>query len=270
MTSASQQSGLSLDAVSFSYGATTILDRIQLSVPEGQFISLVGASGSGKSTLLRLLAGLAAPGAGRIRWHGEPIAGPGLERGIVFQDYSLFPWLSVVDNIALAIRKARPATSSSAARDEARQQLLKVGLEAAIGKHPFELSGGMQQRAAIARALAIGSPLLLMDEPFGALDPVNRARLQDLLLEIWEKTPTRTSPRQSIVFVTHDIDEALYLSDRVIVLGASPGHVIADVPVDFPRHRNRQALYDAEAFHQLRELIAEHLANDTLQLLAAA
>lgn len=265
-TALAPRAGLAIDEVSFAYGPARILERISLRVPEGQFVTLLGASGSGKSTLLRLLAGLATPFAGRLEWNGATIDGPGLERGVVFQDYALFPWISVVDNVALAISKARPATGRSAARAEAQDFLRRVGLEAALGKYPFELSGGMQQRAAIARALALGSPLLLMDEPFGALDPVNRARLQDLVLEIWE----RSTPRKTIVFVTHDVDEALYLGDRVVILGAAPGRVIADLPVPFARHRDRQALYEAPEFHLLREEIAEQLADDTLHLLAAA
>ena len=258
--------GLTLDGVGFSYDASRILEGIGLSIPAGQFTTLLGASGSGKSTLLRLIAGLQFPQQGRLAWNGQPIAGPGLERGVVFQDYALFPWLSVVDNIALAIGKARPATRKAERRAEAAEYLQKVGLASAIGKYPFELSGGMRQRAAIARALALGSPLLLMDEPFGALDPVNRARLQDLLLEIWE-TATQ---KKTIVFVTHDVDEALYLGDRVVILGSTPGRVIADLAVDFPRHRDRRTLFDSDAFHQLRESIAETLAADTLRQLVAA
>lgn len=257
---------LRLDGVDFSYGADRILAGIDLTIPAGQFVTLLGASGSGKSTLLRLIAGLQFPDRGRLAWNGRPIAGPGLERGVVFQDYALFPWLSVVDNIALAVGKARPESRKAERRDEARDYLRKVGLESAIGKYPFELSGGMRQRAAIARALALGSPLLLMDEPFGALDPVNRARLQDLLLEIWEAA----TPKKTIVFVTHDVDEALYLGDRVVILGSTPGRVIADLPVEFPRHRDRRALFDSAGFHALRESIAETLAADTLRQLVAA
>lgn len=258
--------GLQLIGVDFAYDAQPILQGISLDIPAGQFVSLLGASGSGKSTLLRLVAGLQAPSRGHLHWNGRPITGPSLEQGVVFQDYALFPWMSVVDNIAIAIGKARPRASKAERRDEAAEYLKKVGLEAAIGKYPFELSGGMRQRGAIARALALGSPLLLMDEPFGALDPVNRARLQDLVLEIWEAA----TPRKTIVFVTHDVDEALYLGDRVVILGAAPGRVIADLPVGFARHRDRQRLFKSEEFHSLREQIAETLAEDTLKQLIAA
>ena len=258
--------GLKLDGVGFAYAATPILQDISLDIPAGQFVSLLGASGSGKSTLLRLVAGLDQPGNGRLAWNGAAVAGPSLERGVVFQDYALFPWLSVVDNVEIAIAKAKPAVKKAERLEEAKEYLKKVGLAAAIGKYPGELSGGMRQRGAIARALALGSPLLLMDEPFGALDPVNRARLQDLLLEVWEQA----TPKKTIVFVTHDVDEALYLGDRLVVLGSSPGRVIADLAVPFPRPRERQGLFDSEALHLLREQVAETLAEDTLRRLKAA
>lgn len=258
--------GLHAHSVQFSYGAAPILENIQLSIPEGQFVSLLGSSGSGKSTLLRLFAGLQLPQRGQLLWQGKPITGPGLDRGVVFQDYALFPWMSVQENLALAIRQARPSTTKKAAREEASLHLHKVGLSHAIQRYPFELSGGMRQRAAIARALALGSPLLLMDEPFGALDPVNRARLQDLIVSLWDSAPQK----QTVVFVTHDIDEALYLGDRVVILGSTPGRVIADLPVPFARPRDRQQLFDAPEFHHLREHIAETLADDTLRQLIAA
>ena len=234
---------LTLDAVTFAYHGVPILDDIHLAVREGEFLCLLGPSGSGKSTLLRLLAGLESPQRGAIHWWGQPIAGPGIDRGVVFQDYSLFPWFSVADNIALAI-----------------EYLAQVGLEDAADKYPLELSGGMRQRGAIARALALGSPMLLMDEPFGALDTLNRARLQDLLLDVWQNA----TPRKTIVFVTHDIDEALYLGDRVAVLGAAPAQVIADYPVPFDRPRDRRPLFTSAQFHQLRETIADALSADTL------
>ncbi|GHU14768.1 ABC transporter ATP-binding protein [Betaproteobacteria bacterium] len=257
-------SGLVLENLDFSYDSTLILDNISLDIPSGQFVTLLGSSGCGKSTLLRLIAGLQSPTTGQIRWNGNAVKGTSLERGIVFQDYALFPWMSVVDNIAIAINKARPHTSKATRREEAAAALREVGLESAIGKYPLELSGGMRQRAAIARALALGSPLLLMDEPFGALDPVNRARLQDLLLDVWEAS----APRKTFVFVTHDIDEALYLSERVVILGSSPGRVIADLTVGFPRHRERKTLFNSEAFHALRESVAETIAADTLRQLS--
>lgn len=258
--------GLVLDNVSVHFRDTLILDRIRLTVPQGQLISLLGASGSGKSTLLRLVAGLIKPSRGGLVWSGQPIRGTSLERGIVFQDYALFPWLSMVDNVALAIGKARPQSSKAERREEARHYLHRVGLEVALGKFPFELSGGMQQRGAIARALALGSPLLLLDEPFGALDPINRARLQDLLLEIGETA----SPRKTIVFVTHDVDEALYLGDRVVILGSAPGRVIADLPVPLPPRRDRRSLFEDEALQRLRQEIAGQLHADTLQRLVTA
>jgi NitT/TauT family transport system ATP-binding protein len=252
--------GLSLNNIEFSYNESPVLDGISLDIPEGQFVSMLGESGSGKSTLLRLVAGLQLPDEGSIHWNGQEVAGPAIERGIVFQDYALFPWMSVADNIAIAIAKARSGTSRAERREEAVSYLRKVGLGAVVHKYPFELSGGMQQRSAIARALAIGSPLLLMDEPFGALDSINRARLQDLLLEVWEAG----YPRKTIVFVTHDVDEALYLGDRIVVLGSSPGRVIADLPIDFERKRDRRQLFENESFHALRKQVGDTLTEDAL------
>jgi len=259
--------GLNLEGVSFAYDATPVLQDIHLIIPEGQFVSLLGASGSGKTTLLRLAAGLNEVSSGRLSWNGLPVRGPSLERGVVFQDYALFPWLSVVDNVEIAIAKAKPGIRKAERLSEARGYLRQLGLAAAIGKYPGELSGGMRQRAAIARALALGSPLLLMDEPFGALDPVNRARLQDLLLDAWELA----TPRKTIVFVTHDVDEAIYLGDRLIVLGSSPGRLIADLPVPLARPRERRSLLDSHSLHHaLREQVAATLVQDTLQRLRAA
>jgi NitT/TauT family transport system ATP-binding protein len=257
---------LVLENVGFAWGDSSILEHISLEIPAGQFVSLLGSSGSGKTTLLRLIAGLHSPQRGAIAWNGQRIGGPSIERGLVFQDYALFPWLTLTDNVALAVAKAEPMLTRAARRERAVHFLRRVGLDAAVTKYPFEVSGGMQQRGAIARSLALSSALLLMDEPFGALDPVNRARLQDLLLEIWEGEGSR----KTIVFVTHDIDEALYLSDRVAILGAAPGRLIADIAVDFPRHRERRALLSSTGFHALRERVAEELAADTLRQLVAA
>jgi NitT/TauT family transport system ATP-binding protein len=194
------------------------------------------------------------------------ISGPGIDRAVVFQNYSLFPWFTVQVNIAQAVAKSHPEFSTEQRLVKAREYLAQVGLEDAAKKYPFQLSGGMQQRAAIARALALEAPVLLMDEPFGALDPINRGKLQDLLLDVWQST----SPQRTIVFVTHDVAEALYLGDRVVVLGASPGRVLVEREVPFARPRARAQLITSDAFHGLREEIAEHLDADVLSGLVIA
>ncbi len=259
--------GITIDNVSFAYsGANIVLSRVTLKIPEGHFFALLGPSGSGKSTLLRLIAGLEKPNEGHIAKGRTDITGPGIDRAVVFQNYSLFPWFTTQDNIALAVGKAHPELSRSERREKARDYLSRVGLAEAAKKYPFQLSGGMQQRAAIARALALEAPVLLMDEPFGALDPINRGKLQDLLLEVWQST----SPRRTIVFVTHDVDEALYLGDRIAVLGASPGRLLAEIDVPFARPRQRANLFASDDFRLLREDIAERFDADVLSGLAAA
>ena len=259
--------GLAIDDVSFAYRDGPVLRRVTLDVPEGQFVSLLGPSGSGKSTLLRLIAGLEKPTRGRIAWKGVEIAGPGIDRAVVFQNYSLFPWFTAQANVALAVAKAHPDLSRGERLALARDYLSRVGLKDAVEKYPFQLSGGMQQRAAIARALALEAPVLLMDEPFGALDPVNRGRLQDLLIEVWSSA----SPRRTIVFVTHDIDEAVYLGDRVALLGAGRGkRLLAEIEVPLPRPRPRAEFFVSSEFRKLREDIAERLDADVISGLAAA
>jgi NitT/TauT family transport system ATP-binding protein len=174
--------------------------------------------------------------------------------------------MTVRDNVAQAVAKARPGLSRSERRARAQVFLERVGLGEAARHYPYQLSGGMQQRAAIARALALESPFLLMDEPFGALDPVNRAKLQDLLLEVWQGS----QPCRTLVFVTHGVDEALLLADRVVVMGAAPGRIISEYAVPFERPRSRAALYRDQGFQRLREEIAEALDADTLNRLDAA
>jgi NitT/TauT family transport system ATP-binding protein len=234
------------------------LREIELQIAAGEFVCLLGPSGSGKTTLLRLLAGLETPTTGRLHWQGSPIVGPGIERGVVFQDYSLYPWLNLADNIGLALEKASPQMPRKGRRELAAAYLQMVGLTGTAKKYPFELSGGMQQRAAIARVLALGSPVLLLDEPFGALDPVNRLRLQDLLLEIWRAE----QPRKTLVFVTHDVEEALFLGDRVVVLGSTPGRVIADLEVSFDRPRQRRQVFADGRYQKLRQQIDELYRSD--------
>jgi len=255
---------LKIDDVSFGYGdRKAVLSHIDLSVEKGSFVSLLGPSGCGKSTLLRLIAGLESPHAGSIAVNGLPIEGPGLDRGMVFQDYSLFPWMTVGENIELGLRQANPGKKSSQCRELASEFLELVNLRNVYGSLPRQLSGGMRQRAAIARTLALGSPILLLDEPFGALDPVNRLAMQDLLHDLCQ----HADPVKTVVFVTHDVEEALFLGDRVVMLGAASGHVIADLPVAFPGKRRREQLYASDEFSKLRNAIFESYHRDVQSVL---
>ena len=247
--------------LAFGYGLEPVLQGIDLRVPEGQLVSLLGPSGSGKTTLLRLAAGLEEPTAGSIRWRGAAVDGPSLRRGIVFQDYSLFPWMTLGQNVELALRKAEVERGRRERRALAAEYLALVGLGGAQSKYPHELSGGMRQRGAIARAFALGSELLLLDEPFGALDLVNRARLQDLLLEVW----AASTPRKTVLLVTHDVDEALLLGSRVVLLGSAPGRVIADFEVPFAFPRSRRRLFASREYEELEERIARHYHHDVME-----
>lgn len=225
---------LELDAVTKRFRSgkkdETVLDGISLHVHHREFLSVIGPSGCGKSTLARLIAGLDKPSGGVIRLDGRPVSGPGPDRGMVFQGYSLFPWLTVKANVAFPL--ILQGRGRAVADAEARTWVDIVGLGAYEDHYPAQLSGGMKQRVAIARALAARPRVLLMDEPFGALDAQTRARMQAYLLEVWRKVDV------TIVFITHDLDEAVYLSDRILVLDAHPGRVreVIEVPVDHPRH----------------------------------
>ena len=206
------------------------LEPIDLMVARNDFITILGPSGCGKSTLLRLVAGLDTPTTGRIMLDGKKVDRPGPDRGMVFQSYTLFPWLTVADNIAFGLRE-----KGVAANERARvvgEWLTRVGLTSFANHYPKQLSGGMQQRTAIARALANDPAILLLDEPFGALDNQTRALMQELLLGIWERE------RKTVLFVTHDIEEAIFLATRVLVMSARPGRIKADVPIalPYPRH----------------------------------
>ena len=247
---------IQLRGVGFSYAGERTLHGIDLAVEESEFVAVIGPSGCGKSTLLRLVSGLLVPTAGEVLVAGEKVAGPGLDRAMVFQDYSLFPWSSCADNIVLALEQTRPELSRAERRQIAEEYLTMVGLAGNGGKLPGELSGGMRQRAAIARALAMNSPILLMDEPFGALDAITRARQQDMLLDIWQ---SGGSLKKTVLFVTHDVDEALILAGRVIVLGVRPGHIAADIAVDLPRPRSRETSINSSRFRDLREKLLHEL-----------
>jgi NitT/TauT family transport system ATP-binding protein len=215
---------------------------VDLTIPPRQFVSIVGASGSGKTTLLRLVAGLERPTTGEVRVDGLPVTGPGPDRAVVFQDAALYPWRTVRANVRLGLELSGLAGGEEAARIVDRQITL-VGLQQFADQYPGQLSGGMRQRVGLARALAVSPPTLLMDEPFGALDAINRARMADELLRIWE------SDRRTVLFVTHSLDEALHLSDRIVVMRS--GRVVDDTPVDLSRPRDP----DEAAYLELRQFL---------------
>jgi ABC-type nitrate/sulfonate/bicarbonate transport system ATPase subunit len=209
---------------------TQAIERADLTVADNDFIAILGPSGCGKSTLLRIVAGLDAPSTGRVLLDGQPVARPGPERGMVFQSYTLFPWLTVRQNICFGLREKRlPEPEQLRIADG---YIEKVGLRGFENHYPKMLSGGMQQRTALARALANDPTILLLDEPFGALDNQTRALMQELLLGIWE------ADRKTVLFVTHDIDEAIFLANRVAVMSARPGRIKCEVRIDLPHPRH--------------------------------
>jgi NitT/TauT family transport system ATP-binding protein len=229
---------------------TRALEPTDLAVADNDFVTILGPSGCGKSTLLRMVAGLDTPTTGRILLDGKAITGPGADRGMVFQSYTLFPWLTVSENISFGLRERGVAPRQRA--DIAAQWLDKVGLTSFANHYPKQLSGGMQQRTAIARALANSPKILLLDEPFGALDNQTRALMQELLLGIWERE------RKTVIFVTHDIEEAVFLASRVVVMTARPGRIKADVAVDLP-HPRHYTLKTSPEFSALKARLTEEI-----------
>jgi len=233
-------------------GNVQALAELDASLAQGEFLSVLGPSGCGKSTLLKIVAGLLSPSSGRVLMRGEPIVGPRPDVGIVFQQPTLLPWQSALDNVLLPVRTLR--RDPAAGRERALDLLRLVGLASFAGHHPGELSGGMQSRVAIARALVHDPTLLLMDEPFAALDAMTREHMMLELQRIWMATA------RSVVFITHSIPEAVFLSDRIVVLSARPGRTIADITVDLPRPRSVGTLADArfaELCNELRALFAD-------------
>lgn len=250
--------------IDFSYDSKTILQGIDLNIENGEFLCILGQSGCGKSTLLRLLAGLERPSAGEIRIDGEPVDGPDRHCSVVFQDYSLFPWMTTGANLTLALHAAYPDKNRKEVKALAESYLETVGLGGSFGQYPEALSGGMRQRAAIARALASPSGILLMDEPFGALDPVNRVLLQELVRNLHRDA----GKRRTVIFVTHDIDEALYLGTRLVVFSSSPGRIIADEENRISRRYDRTALFRQPEIKALQQKIPAVYRSDMLERLA--
>lgn len=236
-------------------GASIVLQNINLQVRKGEFVSLIGHSGCGKSTLLNLMAGLLMPTSGSLICAGREISGPGPDRGMVFQNHSLLPWLTCAGNVYLAVEKVfGEKEKKSQLKERTAAALALVGLTAAADKLPREISGGMKQRVGIARALAMEPAVLLMDEPFGALDALTRARLQDELLQIVARTGS------TVVMVTHDIDEAVLLSDRIVMMTNGPAATIGEIlSVDLPRPRDRLALAENPRYLHCRSAVLEFL-----------
>lgn len=245
---------LTIENLTKTYGAgdklVTALDKTCMDVRDGEFAVVVGPSGCGKSTLLNIVAGLESPGQGRVELDGAPIAGPGAQRGMVFQSYTLFPWLTVRKNVEFGLRiKGLPQTERA---EIARRYVDLVGLSEFENALPKELSGGMKQRVAIARVLANKPRMLLMDEPFGALDAQTRLLLQELLLDVWRKE------QATVLFITHDIDEAILLGDRVFVMSKRPGRIVEEVRIDLERPRDH-TLTVSPRFAELKKRVMDRL-----------
>ena len=225
------------------------LAPIDLAIPKGEFVCMIGASGCGKSTLLRIIAGFEEPTTGEVAIDGKPVTGPGSDRGMVFQDYALFPWMTVRQNVSFGQRQRHlPREEIDKTTDEFVRM---VGLERFADRYPNQLSGGMKQRVAIARVLANNANILLMDEPFGALDALTREQLQNELLQIWKRTGVTT------IFVTHSVEEAVLLADRVLVMSAGPGRIDSDFRIDLPRPRD----VSSPEFNALRRDVARRLTS---------
>ncbi|HVZ01150.1 MAG TPA: ABC transporter ATP-binding protein [Dongiaceae bacterium] len=235
--------------------AVKALDGVDLAIGENEFLSLVGTSGCGKSTLLSIVAGLESHDTGRVLVDGQPVEGPGLDRGVVFQSYTLFPWLTARGNVEFALKAA--GMKGAEATAVARQHLALVGLDGFENAYPRELSGGMKQRVAIARALSYRPKMLLMDEPFGALDALTRHHMQELLTRIWEKH------RLTVLFITHDVEEAVYMSDRVAVMSNRPGRIkeVIDIDLERPRHYDMVA---TPRFQQLHRAVLDSIRAESI------
>ena len=249
---------LELDSVKKSYGqgATRreVLRNITLSVDEGEFVAIVGYSGAGKTTLVSIAAGLLEPDAGSVELGGKVVTGPGPERGVVFQNYSLLPWRSAFENVLLAVEQVFPSWSKERCREHTMQHLELVGLGAAQGKRPAELSGGMRQRVAVARALAMDPAVLLMDEPLSALDALTRANLQGQVERIFRHR------KKTVLLITNDVDEAILLADRIVPMSAGPGAILGpEVCVELSRPRDRRAINHDPAFKSIRNEVLEFL-----------
>lgn len=249
---------LELNNVSKSFGVgdakAEVLKDINLKIEEGEFIAIVGFTGSGKSTLINLIAGLTQPDSGEVLLHGEKVTGPGPDRGIVFQNYSILPWLTVLGNVLVAVDTVFPNKSKKERVEYAKKYIDMVSLTPAINKKPSELSGGMRQRVSVARALAMDPKILLLDEPLSALDALTRGTLQDEISNIWQRD------QKTVLLITNDVDEAIYLADRVIPLKPGPNATLGpEFKIELDRPRDKKALNLNEKFKELRRDINKYL-----------
>ena len=245
---------LELTNVSKSFGGPPILHDVNLSISRGEFVAIVGYSGSGKTTLMSLIAGLQKPDSGTVKLNDLEITAPGPDRGMVFQNYSLLPWLTVFENIAIAVEQVFPNYSAERKRQHVEKFIAMVNLTPARDKKPAQLSGGMRQRVSVARALAMDPQILLLDEPLSALDALTRATLQEEIERIWD------ADKKTVVMITNDVDEALLLADRIIPLTPGPGaHLGESVAVSLARPRDRKALNHDPEFKRLRALVTNQL-----------
>ncbi|MFZ1789671.1 MAG: ABC transporter ATP-binding protein [Saprospiraceae bacterium] len=237
-----------------SNGRTEVLKDINLQVAEGEFVAIVGFTGSGKSTLINMIAGLTSPSAGEILLKGKPITGPGHDRSVIFQNYSLLPWLTVYDNIMMAVNEVYPTWDKSQKDQHVLDMIEMVNLSHAKGKLPKELSGGMRQRTSVARALSMNPDLLLMDEPLGALDALTRGNLQEEILNIWSKD------KKTALLITNDVDEGIFMADRIIPLNPGPNATLGpEFIIDIERPRDKTALNDHVGYKKLRNGLIEYL-----------
>jgi bicarbonate transport system ATP-binding protein len=237
-------------------GPYPVLENINLQIQQGEFICLIGHSGCGKSTLLNMVSGFAKPTSGQVLLNGRAIEKPGPDRMVVFQGYALLPWMSAYDNVHLAVDSVKPDLPEREKREITQEHLALVGLDKAADKKITQLSGGMKQRVAIARALAIRPEVLILDEPFGALDAITKEELQEELLTIWN------TQKCTVLMITHDIDEALFLADRLVMMTNGPAAGIGEVmTIDFPRPRNREDIMEDPKYYELRNSALDFLYN---------
>lgn len=254
---------LEISSLSKAFGPQVVVKNFTARIAPGEFVALLGHSGCGKSTVLSIVAGLQTATEGGVIVDGSEIDGPGLERALVFQSPSLLPWMTALDNVLLAARQAHPSKSRREQRELAMKYMDLVGVAEYAGQHPHELSQGTQQRVAIARAFSLEPRYLLLDEPFGALDSITRAELQDLLLDLWERN------RKTVILVTHDVDEALYLSDRILLMTDGPeSRVGLELKVTMRRPRSRAALTDDPEYFRLRREVIKFLEHHSRQFAA--